>query len=156
MVYTKVVYWLPHIDHICKRTYPKLRLLNRLSCFLCSDVLIKIYEATILPILDYACIVWMECPKKLSNNLERFQKQALKIIFCKNRRTCSQILRDQVKILTLFNRRRLFRFIITFQIVKDINCPKQLQDKLTKRSSIRSRSLRDDSLLGLLWDLKLP
>ena len=138
--------WSPHIDYVCKRTYPKLRLLNRLSCFLCSDVLIKIYKATILPILDYACIVWMDCPKNLSNKLERLQNQALRIIFCKNRRTCSQVLRDQVKILILFNRRSLFRFITTFKIVNDINCPKQLQDKLIKRASIRSCSLRDDSL----------
>ena len=50
--------WSPHTDHICKLTYPKLKLLNRLFCFLCSDVLIKIYKAIILPILDYACIVW--------------------------------------------------------------------------------------------------
>ena len=50
--------WSPHTDHICKLTYPKLKLLNRLFCFLCSDVSIKIYKAIILPILDYACIVW--------------------------------------------------------------------------------------------------
>ena len=106
--------WSPHIDHICKQTYPKLRLLNGLSGFLCSDVLIKIYKATILPILDYACIVWMDCPKKLSNKLERLQNQTLRIIFCKYRGTCSQVLRDQVKILTVFNRRRLFRFITAF------------------------------------------
>ena len=30
--------------------------------------------------------------------------------------------------------------------MNDINCPKQLQDKLIKRASIRSCSLRDDSL----------
>ena len=91
----------------------------------------------------------MDCPKNLSNKLERLQNQALRIIFCKNRRTCSQVLRDQVKILILFNRRRLFRFITTFKIVNGINCPKQLQDKLIKRFSIRSRSLRDDSLLNV-------
>ena len=39
--------WSPHIDHICKQTYPKLRLLNGLSGFLYSDVLIKIYKASI-------------------------------------------------------------------------------------------------------------
>ena len=33
--------------------------------------------------------------------------------------------------------------------MNDINCPKQLQDKLIKRFSIRSRSLRDDSLLNV-------
>ena len=144
--------WPPYIDHICKRTYPKLRLLNRLSCFLCSDVLIKIYKATILPILDYACIVWMDCLKNLSNKLERLQNQALRIIFCKNRRTCSQVVWDQVKILTLFNCRRLFRFITSFKIVNDINCPKQLQDKLIKRSSIRflSRVLVKKLLNSLL------
>ena len=58
-------------------------------------------------------------------------------------------LHSQVKILTLFNRRRLLRFITTFKIVNDINFPKQLEDKLIKRSSIRSRSLRDDSLLNV-------
>ena len=141
--------WSPHIDHICKQTYPKLRLLNGLSGFLCSDVLIKIYKATILPILDYACIVWMDCPKKLSNKLERLQNQTLRIIFCKNRGTCSQVLRDQVKILTVFNRRRLFRFITAFNIVNDINYPKQLQDKLIKCSRIYSHSLRGDSLLNV-------
>ena len=81
----------------------------------------------------------MDCSKRLKN-------QALRIIFCKNRRTCSQVVWDQVKILTLFNCRRLFRFITSFKIV---NCPKQLQDKLIKRSSIRFRSLRDDSLLNV-------
>ena len=43
----------------------------------------------------------------------------------------------------------MFRSITTSKIVNDINCPKQLQDKLIKRSSIRSRSLRDDSLLNV-------
>ena len=33
--------------------------------------------------------------------------------------------------------------------MNDINFPKQLEDKLIKRSSIRSRSLRDDSLLNV-------
>ena len=84
----------------------------------------------------------MDCSKRLQN-------QALRTIFCKNRRTCSQVVWDQVKILTLFNCRRLFRFITSFKIVNDINCPKQLQDKLIKRSSIRFRSLRDDSLLNV-------
>ena len=84
----------------------------------------------------------MDCSKRLQN-------QALRIIFCKNRRICSQVVWDQVKILTLFNCRRLFRFITSFKIVNDINCPKQLQDKLIKRSSIRFRSLRDDSLLNV-------
>ena len=91
----------------------------------------------------------MDCSKKLSNKSERLQNQALRIIFCKNRRTCSQVVWDQVKILTLFNCRRLFRFITSFKIVNDINCPKQLQDKLIKRSSIRFRSLRDDFLLNV-------
>ena len=51
---------------------------------------------------------------RLSNKLERLQNQTLRIIFCKNRGTCSQVLRDQVKILTVFNPRRLFRFITAF------------------------------------------
>ena len=54
-----------------------------------------------------------------------------------------------MKILTVFNHRRLFRFITAFNIANDINYPKQLQDKLIKYSRIYSHSLRGDSLLNV-------
>ena len=57
--------WKEHLSYIRKRTYPKIRLINRLSSFLTSSVLWKIYKQTMLPILNYGCSVWMECSKSM-------------------------------------------------------------------------------------------
>ena len=49
--------WSTHFEYLCKRIYPKLKLLNRLSGFLSPNVLLKIYKVTIKLIFDYGCIV---------------------------------------------------------------------------------------------------
>lgn len=85
--------WSKQVNIICKKIYPKLKLLNRLSSFLSSDVLLKIYKVTVLPIFDDGCIVWMNCTKKLFDKLERLQSQVLRIILQKDRKTCSKNMR---------------------------------------------------------------
>ena len=66
--------WKDHLLYICKRIYPKLSLLNRLSSFLPRYVLLNIYKQTILPILDYGCIVWLDCVVKgCLKNLKGFK-----------------------------------------------------------------------------------
>ena len=51
--------WNSHISdisYVASRVYPKVKLLNRILSFLDTTTLLKIYKATILPILDYGCI----------------------------------------------------------------------------------------------------
>ena len=98
--------WSIHVDYICKRIYPKLKFFNRSSSFPSSHVLLKTYKATVLPTFDYGCIAWMNCSKKLSDKLERLQKQALRKVLQKDRKTCSQAMRNYLGILILYNRRR--------------------------------------------------
>ena len=52
------LYWNSHISYVASRVYPKLKLLKRISSFLDPTTLLKIYKATILPILDYGFIMW--------------------------------------------------------------------------------------------------
>ena len=68
-----VTYLMP----VASRAYAKLKLLNTISSFLDSTTLLKIYKATILPILDYGCILWESCSKKNSDFLERLQNKEL-------------------------------------------------------------------------------
>ena len=91
----------------------------------------------------------MDCSKKLSEKLERLQNQALRIILRKDRKTCSQTLRDKLELLTLYNRRHCLRFVLIFKIVNNLNCPKQLQNKLIKRQAMHTRSLRDSTILNI-------
>ena len=56
--------WNKHVTFIQSRVYPKLKLLNRFSSFLSREFLLRIYKQTVLPLLDYGCVVWGECSKE--------------------------------------------------------------------------------------------
>ena len=90
----------------------------------------KTYKMTILPILDYGCIVWGFCSKKNSDFLKRLQNKAMRIILRTNHLMCTQSMRERLGLLTLFNRRRYLRLQLVYKIVNDCYCPRQLQGYL--------------------------
>ena len=104
---------------------------------------------TILPILDYGCIVWGLCSKKNSDFLERMQNKAMRIILRTNHLTCTQSMRERLGLLTLFNRRRYLRLQLVYKIVNDWHCPRQLQGYFALRSKLRRKALRDGRELNL-------
>ena len=55
----------------------------------CRDILLRIYKQTVLPLLDYGCVVWGECSKENAQRLERLQNQAMRIILHADRKTYS-------------------------------------------------------------------
>ena len=119
--------WNNHMSYIASRVYPKLKLVNRISSFLSPAFLLKIYKMTILPILDYGCIVWGLCSKKNFDFLERLQSKAMRIILRTNHLTCTQSMRERLGLLTLFNRRRYLCLQLVYKIVNDYHCPRQLK-----------------------------
>ena len=78
------------MKYICQRVYPKLRMLNRISSFLSQDILLLIYKQSILPIIDYGSMTWLDCSKTVSLKIERLQNHAMRSILNSNRKTCSQ------------------------------------------------------------------
>ena len=75
--------WVLHVDFICKKAAKRLyalRLLKRSS--IPSSKLVRVFNTCIRPILEYACVVWHHSlPKYLSDQIERIQRRALRIIF---------------------------------------------------------------------------
>ena len=137
------------MSHVASRVNPKLKLLNRISSFLSPTILLKIYRVTILPILDYGCIVWGFCSKKNSDFLERLQNKAMQIILRTNHLTCTQSMRETLGQLTLSNRRRYLRWQLVYKIVNDYHCPRQLQGFFEMRSELHRKALRDSKELHL-------
>ena len=108
-----------------------------------------IYKQTVLPLLDYGCVIWIDCGKGNAERLERLQNQAMRIILQTSRKTCTQKMRAKLVLLSLYNRRRFVRLQYVFRIINNVNCPKQLIGYLVKRSRRHCRSLRDSTLLDL-------
>jgi len=98
--------WNSHIPYV----YPKLKLLNRISSFLDPTTLLKTCKVTILPILDYGCILWGSSSKKNSDLLERLQNKAMRTILRANDMTCLQTRRDKLGLLMLASRQNLCIF----------------------------------------------
>ena len=78
--------WNKHVTYIQYRVYSKLKLLNRISSFLSRNILLRIYKQTVLPLLDYGCVIWIDCGKGNAERLERVQNQAMRIILKKYER----------------------------------------------------------------------
>ena len=58
-------------------------------------------------------------------------------------------MRNELKRLTLLNRRRFFGYVLIFKILNNLRCPEQLLVVFKFRSSVRNRELRDETLLDL-------
>ena len=65
--------WNNRVSRVTARMYPKLKQLNRISSFLSSKTLLRIYKQTILPVLDYGCIVWTDCVSKIRDDLNVYR-----------------------------------------------------------------------------------
>ena len=72
--------WTKHIEHIYKKVALALGLLKRVRDFVDRDTLVSIYNALILPRLEYACVVWDGLDKGLAIKLQRLQNRAARIM----------------------------------------------------------------------------
>ena len=106
-------------------------------------------KCIILPILDYGCIVWLDCSKGMSEKLERLQNQEMRTILRVDRRACSQDMCKKLGLLTLYNRRRFLHFQLIFKIMNNVTCPESLVSYLPTHSSKHNRRFRDRTLLHL-------
>ena len=71
----------------------------------------RIYNALVLPHLDYCCVVWQECGKVLQQKNELIQNYAMRLICSNPPRTSSQDLRKSMNWISLTERREIFRLV---------------------------------------------
>ena len=120
-----ILIWNMHISYIISRIYPKLTLLNRISSFVIRETLLKIFKPTILPILDYGCIILDQCGNGNEQKLERLQNWTSRIILSTSRKTCSQDMCNKLGLLLVSSRRRFLHFLrflqLVFKIVNNVH-----------------------------------
>ena len=85
----------------CKAIVYALRLLKR--CSIPTDKLVRVFITCIRPVLEYSCEVWhCSLPQYLSDEIERIQRRALRIIFPELKYSEAM---DRANVVTLFQRR---------------------------------------------------
>ena len=101
--------WEQHIDSVTKKVSRSLAVLRRVSKHSTLKTRMVLYNAVVLPHLDYCSVVWANCTKKLQMRLERLQYYGMRVILQVPARTPSSISRAELKWVTLEERRALQR-----------------------------------------------
>ena len=72
--------WKSHINHISKIVSRNIGIMNRSKFFLDQKHLFLLYNALVLPYLNYCCLIWGLSSDTLLKPLEILQKKAVRII----------------------------------------------------------------------------
>ena len=72
--------WEQHIDSVSKKVSRSLAVLRRVSKHLTLKTRMVLYNAVVLPHLEYCSVVWANCTKKLQTRLERLQNYGMRVI----------------------------------------------------------------------------
>ena len=88
--------WKEQVQNVRKLCFAGLAKLRRLKDVLPPDIKKKVYNALVLPHLDYCSVVWQECKKDLRMKIERMQNYGMCIILSQPPRTPSKRLRDKL------------------------------------------------------------
>ena len=109
--------WTYHIEAVCSKARC---ILGFIYCFFSphcdANTILTLYRAHVLPILDYASVVWDPHLKKDQQLLDSVQHFALKIA-SRSWNSSSAILHNQFKITPLINRRHYFKLLVTYKFL---------------------------------------
>ena len=72
--------WNNHIDYIAKKISSRLGLLRKARNISPKQACVILYNAMILPLFDYCCVIWDGCGKTNQQYLEKLQRRAARII----------------------------------------------------------------------------
>lgn len=146
------LHWTKHVNKLCKVLGYKLSQLSRLRNNVPSDILRKIYNSGIQPIIDYALTVWGTTINVNINRVQRLQNYAARII-SRNFDYINTRGIDLVKFLGWMSVKQRFLY---FQILLMFKCihghaPVYLLNNITLESEISNVNTRRHPL-----DLYIP
>lgn len=109
--------WDAHIHSIATKANMLISCLSSFKYRLGRKALETMYKSFIMPIFDYADVVWDSCTDTLSNVLEDLHLQALRIITGTVRGTSHQLLYNESGFCSLQDRRRRHKLILYKKIL---------------------------------------
>ncbi len=136
--------WSQHICNLISKISSRIGLMCRLRSYLPKEGLIMYYNAYILPLFDYCCIIWGNTSDLNIEKVYKLQKRAARIILNAKRHASSLILFKELGWLTFMNRIKYHKGVLMFKCIKG-NAPPYLSDLFNKPSHERSYSTRSSN-----------
>ena len=135
--------WKQHTSHVSSKISMSIGVMNRVKCFLSTNVLKTLYFSLIHPYLIYCNIVWGNANNITLNKLTTLQKRAIRLITHSHFRCSTSHLFNKLKILKLVD---IYKFQLGQFIFKSINnlLPKSSSYHIKKHDLTHDYPLRNE------------
>ena len=113
--------WEDHVDYITSKVKKRLGVLKRIKCLLPASARKRLATTTILPLLDYADIMWGDKNNKtFMDEIQILQTKMAKIILDKPVHASATEDLNELESETIFKRRKLHRLHFMYKVVNDV------------------------------------
>ena len=109
--------WKEQVKMVKRKACAGLASLRRLQHVLPTTIKKNVYNAIVLPHLDYCSVVWLDCSKKLCQELEKIQNYGVCILLSKPPKPPSEGLRQVLGWKTLERRRQFMRMALVHRCI---------------------------------------
>ena len=113
--------WHNHIEHIKIKAWNRINVIRKLKFKLDRRCLQTIYFSFIRPLLEYADVVWNNCAQYDSNELEKIQNEAARIVTGATKLVSINSLLLETGWETLFSRRNKHKLIFFYKMQNDLS-----------------------------------
>ena len=115
--------WHEQIKHIKAKAWQRIHVMRRLKFILDRKSLQTIYFAFIRPLLEYADVVWDNCTKYESNELEKIQNEAARIVTGATKLVSINALLTETRWKTLSSRRTKHKLTLFYKMKNNLFPP---------------------------------
>ena len=141
------VRWPNHIDKLVYGISKLCYVMNKLKYKLDRETLQTIYFTFVRPKLEYASIIWDDCPDLAKDRLENIQLIFARIVTGAKRGTSHHLLYNELSWPTLASRRHIAKLKFMHKIIHK-NVPDYLTDVLRSSTSYNIYNLRNKGNLN--------
>jgi hypothetical protein len=136
--------WENHINKMFSKVSQRLGVLKRVRPYLSTDTSKLLYNALVLPLLDYVDVVWSNCGTTMFDRVQRLQNRAARIILRCHPRTHRVDMLKSLNWLTCKERSNLHKATIYFKIIHG-QAPTYLNNFITRVDQIHKYNTRSNS-----------
>ena len=112
--------WSKHVNHVCTKARRLIGYLYRIFAKnLSPELFVTLYKSQVLPILEYACVVWDPHLKSDINSIENVQLFELRVA-TQSWKSSSSLLNSAFNVPTLSNRRVYFKLVMTYKLLNGL------------------------------------
>jgi len=120
-----------HIDDMCKKVRQRLGVLRRVRDYLDEDTALMLYNALVMPVIDYCDVTYATCTSKNLNRIEKLMAKGGRIILNERNDYPSASVFKRLKWLTFRERSLYHKNILMFKCLHAM-CPQYLSSVFEK------------------------